>query len=379
MRPLLPPYLTMAMALRAQIRVLAAVTCIVLLLALTIDFAEHAAAVLSAGEAAGHPGPILRYALYRSADILLRQMPIIAIATGFLAEALRVRRGEAVILAAAGATRMPAVAAILILALALGALQTVLESRLRPAAVWAQVDLGLGDYATRFGPRRTGFVWIDLPAGALRAQALIDRDAPALENALFLPAPGAASGAVIVEAARLNPLDLASPDIAVGTLTGDWSATEATFYLGRDETQAERRDQVTLALGLDPLRVAYLGVPSFYLTQPVLERLRLGPLPSADIETAVARRVWSWALPGAFLLLGLALAARVIPSRGLRPVPLLAGLFAAYLSTVALRVFWALSEMGSLPAAVAVATPLAGVWAVAAGLLILERWRGPGG
>ncbi len=362
-----PPRLATGLALRGQLNLLLPVTATVLLLGLAIDFAEFLPDALEANAEADGPWPLLSYAVFRGTDILLRQMPIIAIIAGFLAEIARIRRGETVILAAAGATVTPAVAAALILSMAMGLLTLALETRLRPAAVWAQVELDLGAYANRFEDRWTGPIWIDLPEGALRADLWRGAE-PVLRDLTFLPAPSGPDDPVLIEADHARP---AGP-------SGEWIAENARIWIGQPPDRFVRREEVNIDLGVAPLTLRYTSVPAFYLPPEALSGMREAS-PTPDLDTAAWRRILSPLLPGAFLLLGVALAAVATPVRGIRVVPLLGALFAAYLSTVALRVFWALGEMGTVLAPVAAAAPVVGVWLLAALLLIRLTGRRPVG
>lgn len=373
-RPRLPPRRATRLALRGQARLLAAVSATVLFVALAIDLADTLDAALAQQSATGERDTLLRYLLYRSADIVLRQMPIIVLITGFIAEALRIRSGEATVFSAAGATLAPAVAAVLILAIALGVVQAGLEARWRPAAVWAQVDLGLGSYARRFGVQWSGPQWLTLAEGALRAEVLMGAE-PRLREIIYLPpnaAPMPGGAITMIEA------PLATPAPTGNTGNTGWVFQDATLWIGAPPERAAFHEVLPVTLDLDPVAMRYLNVPAFYHEPQVLAHLSVHS-PSADIATANWRRGLAAALPGAYLLLGVTLAAVSVPVRGIRIVPLLAALFVAYLSTVSLRAFWALGEMGALPAGLAVATPLAMVWIIGAVLILRLRWRGPAG
>lgn len=369
-RPWLPPRRATALALRAQVHLLLAVSATVLVVALSVELADTLDAVLSQQAASGQHDAVWRYLFYRSADIFARQMPIIALVSGFIAEAMRIRSGEATVFSAAGATLAPALASVLSIAVVFGLLQAGLESRWRPAAVWAQVDLGLGNYARRFGTQWSGAQWLTLPEGALRAEVLMG-EASRLRDVIYLPPPMSQTltGISMIEAAE------ARPD---ATANGQWVLLDATLWIGAPPERAEFFESYSLPLDLDAVAMRYLNVPAFYLEPPVLAHLSMHS-PSPDVATANWRRVFAATLPGAFLLLGVTLAAVSVPVRGIRVIPLLAALFMAYLSTVSLRVFWALSEMGTLPAGMAVATPLALVWLMGGVLILRLRWRGPAG
>lgn len=129
---------------------------------------------------------VAEYLLYRSADIAARMLPMACLIGGFIAELLRHQRMENVILAAAGARPTLLFAALLGTGLVTGSLQFALEGWLRPAAVFAQTDLGLGSYARRFRQGDTGKHWFVSGDRAIEARVIRNESPELLDLRIFV-------------------------------------------------------------------------------------------------------------------------------------------------------------------------------------------------
>ncbi|MEM7498476.1 MAG: LptF/LptG family permease [Pseudomonadota bacterium] len=131
------------------------------MLGLAIELREKAGPVLAEG---GGPA-LLRFALYRLPDTALSVAPVALLAGAILGFALLARRGEAVILRAAGLSTLQIVGALLPLGLLLGAGLHLLGDRVLPAAEAAQTAefgaLGEEDEAA-------SAVWLRAPGWVLR-------------------------------------------------------------------------------------------------------------------------------------------------------------------------------------------------------------------
>ncbi len=141
-----------------HLRSIAFVMFVLLTVAIAIDLAKNLDEVrLRASETDAAFGLMLaKYLGFRAVDIVTRLLPMASLAGAFVAELLRHQRMENVILSAAGVGPSLVYAALLVVGLVIGSVQAGLEGWLRPAAIWAQVDFGVGPMPNGFNAERWG-------------------------------------------------------------------------------------------------------------------------------------------------------------------------------------------------------------------------------
>lgn len=340
---------------------------ILLAIAWTIDLAENFGAIRREAVERGLPvyQILLPYLTYRSADMLTRMLPMASFFGVFLAEIARRARLETVIFQTAGASPFRMMTSVLIFGLIVGMLQQQLESRWRPAAVAAQVDLGLGGYANRFAR-----VWLDKPAWflagdtAIRAQVFRDA-APAMRDVLIFTGLRAPRLQTIYAAKRAFP----TREPFMWRLQG----VEKWYTAAGDKNSVAMPD-MTLRLELIPEQLTYYTVPGFYLpTDPLrrLQQISTDPQTATGANVAVWRRRTAWILPGALALLAVSLSRSGYSGRQPNVPRLVALAVFGYLSVVSIKVLWAVGELGGLAAPVAVLGSVAFILAVC----VLLIWR----
>jgi lipopolysaccharide export LptBFGC system permease protein LptF len=341
-------------ALADYLRMVALVMFILLMVAWTIDLSEHFPAIRAAADA--DTVPLYRllapYLTYRAVDIITRLLPMACLFGVLVAEILRRMRSESIVLAASGATPVRMLASVLWLGLILGTVQGMMEARWRPAAVLAQVDLGLGDYARRY--RRDwlgGASWFIEDNTAMRAEAR-RTDMPQLRNVLVFQGIRKPRLETVIAAERAQPTDEPSK----------WLLQSVRIWNpAREDTPIAILPSLVLDFDLIPEQLSYLHVAEFNIPTGPLMRIAARPdAPNADaIQTAVWRRRTAWLIPGAVAMLAVAL----VRAGFLGRVPVIPRLIAVgavgYIAVVSLKVFWALGELGTLPAPVSVLTTIA--------------------
>ncbi|WP_275411504.1 LptF/LptG family permease [Shimia biformata] len=299
----------------------------------------------------------------RGVDVVTRLLPMACLVGSFTTELLRHQRLENVILQAAGASNAFLMAAILIAGLGLGTVQTVLEGWARPKAVFAQVELGLGTYARRFGGQDDRARWFLDDDRALRAQ--VTKSPPILRDVLLF------EGVSADHLSRIIAAETATP----GKDPGTWILHGVTEWRARGSgaMAAEKSGEMNLSFPLTPARVRYLGVGGFYIPQENLREITSlsGQPGQANAETAVARRWTAFLLPVVFSLLGASLARSGLSGRLLAPFRLIGLGVLGYVSLVLVKVFWALGEHGVIGPFTACLIPLA----IAAALVTLLQLR----
>ncbi len=351
----------MRLALREHITAFAGVLAVLIFVALMIDFAESFDSIREAAEDRSLLVVVAKYALYRVADIVARLMPVAALLGAFLAEIRRRALLETVILSAAGVSALPTIAALAWIGLVTGALEWKLERDWRPAAVFAQVDLGAGAYAERYSPGLTEDQhWFVREDAAIVGRVLVG-DRPELRDASYFTGLRGDGFDRLVRADRVHP-------VGGGTWRFEdaeiWTVTEDGRLVGRPSPALE------LPLWFAPNRLEYLKPSPFYLPQRVLLARAAADPGDPEIQTTLWRRQTAWLLPGLFAFLGATLAMTGFRGRVTRVPILVAMAFGGYLVTLSLKVFWALGELGSLAAPVAVlATP-----GLALGVGIFLQW-----
>jgi len=338
----------MRMALREHAAAFLAVQLVLIFVALMMDFADSFDTIRAAAGDRPLALVIAEYALYRSADVVARLMPVAALLGAFLAEIRRRALLETVILSAAGVSALPTFAALLWMGALTGALEWKLERDWRPAAVFAQVELGAGDYARRFAPGLTDDShWFVRENSALAARVLVGPSPELREVSYFIGLNGGGFD-------RLIKAESARP-LGGGVWTFDgaeiWTMTPDGALIGNPTGTLE------LPLWFAPNRLSYLAPSPFYLPQDVLEARAAAVPEDSDVQTTIWRRRTAWLLPGLFSMLGATLAMTGFRGRVTRVPVLVAMAFGGYLVTLSLKVFWALGEQGVMPVPLAVLIP----------------------
>ncbi|MGR3321692.1 MAG: LptF/LptG family permease [Pseudooceanicola sp.] len=338
----------MRLALREHFGAILAVQSVLVFVALMIDFAESFDSIRAAAEGGSLVVTVGKYTLYRVADIVARLLPVAMLLGAFLAEIRRRALLETVILASAGVSVMPTIAALAWIGLVTGLLEWKLERDWRPAAVFAQVDLGAGRYADRYATGLTdGHEWFVRDDAAIAGRVLVGPQ-PELREASYFVGLNGQGFDRLVRAERVLPLGGGQWRFEGAEV---WSATEDGRLIGRPA------DDLELSLWIAPNRLTYLKPPPFYLPQSVLLARAAAAPEDPKIRTTLWRRYTAWLLPGLFAFLGASLAMTGFRGRVTR-VPILVGMaFGGYLVTLSLKVFWSLGELGALPAPVAVLLP----------------------
>ena len=339
----------MRLALREHVAAFVAVQSVLLFVAPMIDFAESFESVRAAAEGRSLAVVLGEYTLYRAADIVARLMPVAALLGAFLAEIRRRALLETVILASVGVSVLPTVAALTWMGAVTGGVLWKLERDWRPAAVFAQVDLGAGKYAERYASGVTEDQhWFVRDDAAIVGQVLVGPN-PELRNASYFVGLNGTGFDRLIRAEVVRPLG-----------GGVWRFENADMWTksGDGRLLGQPLDEIELPLWFPPSRLEYLAATPFYLPQPVLRAQARAYPASPFIETTIWRRDTAWLLPGLFAFLGASLAMTGFRGRVTR-VPILVGMaFGGYLVTLSLKVFWALGEQGALSAPVAVMLPL---------------------
>ncbi len=351
------------MILRLHLRVIGFVMFTLLVVAYSIDLPHVWPDLKAQGGIA-----TLRYLAYRGADIVARLLPMACLAGAFFAELLRRQRLEPVILSAAGASPLVMLRALALAGLLLGGLQLALEVRLRPAAVFAQVEMGLGRYASRFAPGLTDPQWIVTENRAIRAR-MARGGAPEMRDVmLFTGLDGAGLQSVVT--ARL----------ATPVAQAEWRLQQVTEWrAGPDGRLAPHQStEKVVQIPLSAAHLRYYGVPALYLPQPALRQVldTAGAPAPHDARTALLRRYAALFLPGICALLGAALGQVAWRARKLDPFRAVGLAALGYVSVVSVKIFWALGEFAAIPplwAAFGGATWMA----VLASALMLRQRAGP--
>ncbi|WP_375686990.1 LptF/LptG family permease [Pseudooceanicola sp. LIPI14-2-Ac024] len=351
----------MRLALREHLTAFVSVQLVLIFIALMIDFADSFDSIRAAAEGQSLAWVLGQYTVYRAADIVARLMPVAALLGAFIAEIRRRALLETVILASAGVSALPTFAALLWIGACTGFLQWKLERDWRPAAVFAQVALGAGSYAERYGPGLTDDQqWFIQDDAAIAGRVLVGPQPELRDVSYFLGLNGQGFDRV-VRADTVRPVGGGQWVFENAEI---WTATEGGRLIGVPEAELE------LPLWFAPNELTYLNPTPFYLPQPVLNaRARLDP-DDPFVRTTQWRRWTAWVLPGLFAMLGATLAMTGFRGRVTRVPILVAMAFGGYLSTLSLKVFWALGEQGALAAPVAVLLPIV----LALAMILVLQW-----
>ncbi|SEO57700.1 Lipopolysaccharide export LptBFGC system, permease protein LptF [Salinihabitans flavidus] len=339
----------------AHLRAIGFVVFLLLAIAFSIDLSENLTGLQDKAAETGQPlwRILFPYLGYRGVDILTRLLPMACLAGAFAAELLRFQRLEPVILAAAGATPALALSALLVVGVITGTVQAALEGWLRPAAVFAQVDLGVGSYARRFERKEKDSRWFVADDRALRATVQPGQPPTLRDVVLFEGIRRAAlSSLIVAESARPG----ADPQSWVLKEARRWEAGP------NGNLRPEPPQSLTIRFPLTSVHLTYLDVGGFYIPQEALRRITAVESDPrfADRQTALVRRYAAFFLPGVFALLGASLAQTGTTARRFNPLRLVALAVTGYISVVLIKIFWSLGEFGAI----------APLWASLASLLI---------
>ena len=229
-------------------------------------------------------------------------------------------------------------------ALVTGTVQASMEGWLRPAAVFTQVELGVGKYAQRFARGLTeDYRWFVSNGDALRGRVLVGEN-PEIQDVLVFRGikKAALDQVVMAETARPG----ATPETWELTNARIWEPSPGGRLVPRFEETA------TIAFPLRGAHLEYLDVGGFYIPQEALDEIAsVESTPMiADVKTAQVRRFAAFFLPGIFALLGANLAQAGAKGRVLSPLRLVGFAVVGYVSVVSVKVFWTLGEFGELSA-----------------------------
>jgi lipopolysaccharide export LptBFGC system permease protein LptF len=345
--------LAMRSALSLYLRNTLLAMLLLLITALAIDLAKHLPSVQEKAASSNSAMLLPYYILYRATDIITRMLPTACFLALFLSEILRRRRLESVILSASGFSPAQTTAAIFFFGLIVGSCQYLLEAHLRPAAVFAQVELGVGSYAKRF---RSGLLnrpeWFITNGNALSGRVFRATNPELREVKIFQGInQDRLSGIILAE--RAVPTD--KPNI--------WRLHSAVSWQGAENQgnyKPLENDLLDVKIDLVADQLTYMDVPGFYIPGAALKNIAaMHNAPTAnDANVALWRRWTAILLPGAFALLGASLAQMGYSGR-VQNIRVLAGLaFFGYISIVSVKVFWALGELGVFPPSAAVLSSL---------------------
>lgn len=320
------------------------------MLGLAIELREEAAAVMAHG---GGPA-LLRFALFILPEIALSVTPIALLAGAILGFATLARRGEAVILRATGLSTLQIAAALLPLALCLGAGLHLLNDRLLPAAEAARMaEFGTLDDSAR----EAGTLWLRTPGWVLRAT------------------PDAADGTRLADVTVFS-LDAAGAlthriDAASAQHDGDAWLLEDAVRTGTATGATTEESDVTWTSELEPADVLALAGAEDAITRSearaALAGERLTTRPSSFYETRAARALSLAAMPAVLILVASPVVLGAGRSGGalLRATALATALGVAFVLGEGVAV--SLGEKGLLD-------PLAAVWTPALVAVLLGLW-----
>ena len=354
------------MIVMTHLQAIAFVMFVLLTVAIAIDLTETLDEVRAHVAETGQSLPLVlaQYLSYRAADIVTRLLPMACLAGAFVAELLRHQRMENVILAAAGAGPGLFLASMLWVGLVVGGTQVALEGWLRPAAVFAQTDLGIGSYAHRFRRGESGPRWFLDGNRAMRARVLRDKN-PELRDVMIFEGIDRRALSSVTHAARATP----------GAKDQEWILEDVVIWTpsGGQVLFPQRHDTLMLQFPLREAHLEYHDIWSFYLPNAALRQIATleGTPQTADGQTAVARRFLAVFLPGVFALLGASLAQAARSGRLIAWWRLLALGTLGYITLVSVKAFWSLGEMGAMAPLPATTAPLFFALTL---VLILQVW-----
>lgn len=363
---------------RAHAGHIATVMAALLMVALTLDLAQRGERLVAQAGNAALPAivwHVVRYMVLRLADLTPVLLPLGSFMGLFWSEITLTQTRERVAVWNGGRTPLQSLVPVLMIGAVLGAVQVACLAWLRPAAVGIQIAERLGSYGERFDrtPGAGGERWIKLPDHLIRAR--IDYPARALMDVdLFeLTREGRLAGRVRAERAE--------PDGA-----GRWRFTRGSRWTGppdgvadfaRGTGEARWFDTETLALPLEPLWLAWLGVDARHIPTGQLGELAA----MADrLPDGPAFRTW-WhirfgqaLLPLGMMLVASALSMILIGQRATFGAMMAVGL-TGYFLHVSISISVWLGEYGRIPAVLA--TWIVPLLLIAAGLALMLRLQRP--
>lgn len=339
-----------------------------LIVALTLDLASRAERIVAAAGGGAASVALLMgwYLLLRICDVIGNLLPLACFMGLFWSEITLTQSRERIVVWNGGRSPLQSLMPLLLLGAAFGALQVAALTFLRPAAVAVQIESRLGSYGERFDRRLKPDErrWIVLANHMV--QARVDfRNRTLVDVQLFeLSEGGRLTGRV--SAASASPGD--APGIWVFRDGSRWIApTGEAAGVGEVRRFAEER----IALPLQPLWLANLGIDARYLPQGTLAAL--ASLPGVQEPSYRAWwhvRIAQAVLPLGMMLMASALAMTLLAQRTLFKPMILIGLAGYFLYVTNNVVVW-LGEYGQLP-------PLFAAWfmplaMIATGLGLMAR------
>jgi len=340
-----------------------AVLMLLTVIAYTIDLASHFTTIRA--EAASRDAPLLTllapYLGQRGIDILVRMLPTATFFGIFLVEIRRRHRLESVILQAAGASPWRSYLPLISAGLLIGAVFWTLEAVLRPPAIWAQVESGLGGYAERFPIGWNREEWFVAGDIALRAD-LYRSETPYLANVLVFDGLRQDALSAILSA------DIARPE------NGQWALSGVQVF-DPDTGAAAPAPDLTVASARRPTRLRYHGFGE--LLRPISARRALQgmeprPPNAAWADVGLLRRATAWMYPALIAVVAAALVPYGYEGRQARTGLLVAFGAAGYIYVTAMKVIGRLGALDVLNPMLAVLAPL-GASALVALILIRAR------
>jgi lipopolysaccharide export LptBFGC system permease protein LptF len=343
-----------------------------LIVALTLDLASRANQVV-AQASGGVPGLILHmgwYLLLRICDLVGNLLPLACFMGLFWSEITLTQSRERIVIWNGGRSPLQSLVPIALLGVLLGAFQVTALGVLRPTAVAIQIETQLGGYGEWFDRRLKPEErrWIVLPNHMV--QARIDyRNRTLVDVQLFeLSEAGRLTGRVA--AASAVPADI--PGTWIFRNGSRWTAPADGAPSPTHGTGAARRfAEERIALPLEPLWLANLGIDARYLPQPTLSQLAgIEGLNEASYRTWWHVRIAQAVLPLGMMLMASALSMTLLAQRTLFKPMILIGLAGYFLYVTNNVVVW-LGEYGQLP-------PLFAAWfmplaMIATGLGLMAR------
>lgn len=355
MSSVLGRYLTRLLLVRTGIVLLGLVA-----LMLLLEFLADGDQVIAASD--GVVGPLLRYTLLRSPDIVAQVIPVAALLGGLLTLAALGRHGELTAIVAAGVSPYGLLRAALPVALGLAVLQLVIEDQAVPTTVRQLRAWGVGDYNPTGDGGRS--VWLRDGDDIVRIDG------------------ASADGRTLFEITIFRRDD-------AGNLIEEIDAERATYDAGawRLETVVDspvvgagtNRPQMLWTSALTPeVLASALAAPrenSFAELLTMTDRGGLGAQPTYRYAIRLHERFAGPATTAALVLLMVALA-RPPAGRASQALLLLGGLVLGFLCWTFDGLTLSFGELGLLPPAVAAWSPIALIALLALSLLTYaERHR----
>jgi len=354
-----------ARAVMDYLKLIGLIMLILLVIAWSIDLARYLPDVRAGAEASDRSLALVlpTYLFFRTAEFVTKFFPIAVLFGVFLAEIWRRVNLESVVLVASGMTLRQRAAPLLLLGLLTGLVQGSMETFLRPAAMMAHIEMGIGSPAGRFQPGLTGAVWFVSGDATVRARVLRDNE-PELRDALIFTGLREAQFDAVYAADRVVP---------TGTHL-EWRLIGVERWEGGSGGGVSTPvPDLTLRLDLIPEQLRYLFLSEFYWPTRSLQRLtelrEAYNVAAADL--ALWRRVTYWFLPGALAFLAVGLAHRGFVGRRPMLPRLIALAVFGHMTVVSVRVLWAVGKHGLIPAPLAASATVG--FALIVGFVLFRR------